>query len=105
MKFFALILAVIVFTLSCIPCMDGAYALGNGKAEIKNSKSENQQQHKETDACSPFCTCNCCAGFTFLLSSIKVQPIVHVSEKIYSSYFSSSATAISLAIWQPPQLS
>jgi hypothetical protein len=99
-------MAVIVLALSCIPCMDGAYAMTNNAATIENSTSKNrqEQQHKGNDACSPFCTCNCCAGFAFSPFSIKVQSIVHVAAKKYSSYLSSSAIAISLPVWQPPQL-
>lgn len=106
MRFFAFIMAVIVMALSCIPCMDGAYAMTTNSVMIENSTSKNPQekQHKDTDACSPFCTCNCCAGFAFSPSSIKLQPIVHIAAKKYSSYLSSSAIANSLPIWQPPQL-
>jgi len=99
-------MAVIVLALSCIPCMDSAYAMTNNAARIENSTSKNrqEQQHKGNDACSPFCTCNCCAGFAFSPFLIKVQPIVHIAAKKYSSYLSSSAIAISLPVWQPPQL-
>ena len=107
MKIFALIMAVIVLALSCIPCMDDAYAMNTNSITIEtltSNKNQQEQQHNGNDFCSPFCTCNCCAGFAFSSSSIKVQPIIHVTAKKYSSYLSSSAIAISLPIWQPPQL-
>ena len=104
MKIFTFFLAILVFVLSCIPCMDSAYALTNGKAVIEKSSSSNQQ-HKEADPCSPFCTCNCCSGFIFLLTSLKVEPVVHFIKKQYCSYLSSSAIKISLPVWQPPQIS
>ena len=84
--------------------MDSAYAMTNGKAVIEKSSTSNQQ-HKETDPCSPFCTCNCCAGFTFLFTSLKLQPVIHVIKKQYCFYLSYPATEISLPVWQPPQIS
>ena len=84
--------------------MDSAYALTNGKAVIEKSSTSNQQ-HKETDPCSPFCTCNCCAGFTFLLTLLKLQPVIHVIKKQYCFYLSCPATEISFPVWQPPHIS
>lgn len=104
MKFFAFIMAIIVFALSCMPCKDGMYAMDRSKAKIENLKSQNQKEHGTNDACSPFCTCNCCAGFAFQFSAIKVENTVHVLAKVYSPGISSPAIAISLPIWQPPQL-
>jgi len=85
--------------------MDGVYALGNAKATIEKSASQNDSDHKDGDTCSPFCSCNCCAGLAFLVSAIKVSPVIHVPAKMYSGYLSSAAIEISLPIWQPPQLS
>ena len=83
--------------------MDAPFAQTIGKATIEKSSSQNQQ-HKEADPCSPFCTCNCCAGFAFSISVMKVQPIIHVVTKEYCFYLSSSAIKISLPVWQPPQI-
>ena len=103
MKIITFLMAIMVFVLSCIPCMDAPFAQTIGKPTIEKSSSQNQQ-HKEADPCSPFCTCNCCAGFAFSPSLIKVQPIMQVVIKEYCSYLSSSAIEISLPVWQPPQI-
>ena len=104
MKIFAFIMAVIVLMLSCIQCMDSANDMGNSKANTVISKSGNSQDHTNTEDCSPFCSCNCCVGFTLAFTDIKAEPAIHASAKFYASHLPSSVIKISLPIWQPPQL-
>ncbi len=104
MKILAFIMAVIVLTLSCIQCMDFDNSMGNANVKTVISKSDNSQHHTNTDNCSPFCTCNCCAGFTYKATDIKIEHTVHASTKLYAVHLPSSVIEISLPIWQPPQL-
>ncbi len=105
MKIFALIMAIVVITLSCTPCMDGAFAMSNAKAAIGKSTSNEQSDHKDGDTCSPFCSCNCCTGLASLLSPVKLTPIIRAESKQYASFLPSAVIEISLPVWQPPQLS
>lgn len=56
MKFFALILSLVVLWLTLTPCIDTP-------EDNCVSKTEMSQQHSHSgdlDLCSPFCTCQCC---------------------------------------------
>ena len=102
MKLFAFLLAVLVLALSVVPCAD-VNATGKGKFQVE-IKAAHQDNDYHVDACSPFCQCACCAGFSINHSLISVESIRVVPHK-QSSFFSASETIkVSLAIWQPPQL-
>ncbi len=104
MKSFAFIMALIVLALSCMPCMDEASAMSNDKAKAQISKSNSPEEHNDIDNCSPFCACNCCSGFTFVITTHQIEnPILPSSEKA-SSFLPAEIINISLPIWQPPQL-
>ena len=84
-----------------MPCSDVGATGKNMTLELKKSQNNETQQ---SDVCSPFCTCSCCAGF----SINHVIPNIQIPAKIYEinytvSYYS-AVIKISLPIWQPPQL-
>lgn len=90
--------------LSCLPCSDSKEC--NVKAEVKISSSTNHQEHNHTkEACTPFCTCSCCAASAFdsPLSKIQATKVIFQSEK-YSLYNVASNTEVYYSIWQPPKL-
>ena len=104
MKLFTFLLAVMVLALSCVPCMDDTFAANDGKAKAEISKSGQQKEHSNTDACSPFCTCNCCTGFTFVFIHCEVtHPVLLAPEKI-TPHLPAEISNIALPVWQPPQL-
>lgn len=105
MKFSAFIMAFIVIWLSCLPCGDDAFAVNPGKLKTETVKKSNQQEgQNHTDACSPFCQCACCPGFSVnhTLNTISTLPII--CTKQFTSCLSSTPINVSLPIWQPPQL-
>lgn len=102
MKFIAFILGLIILALSVMPCTD-AKAM-NGKAKTELTQATHQQGNPLSDACSPFCQCACCVGFSIVKPITSFSIIEPVSPKSYSLFFSSSSKRISLPIWQPPQL-
>ncbi|NNV57800.1 DUF6660 family protein [Limnovirga soli] len=104
MKLFTFLLAVMVFALSCVPCMDGAFTANDNKAKAEISKSSEQKNHTDADNCSPFCACNCCTGFTLAFNTYKlVHPVLNEVDKA-SIHLPAKITSIALPIWQPPQL-
>ena len=105
MKIFAFILAVLVLALSCMPCTDGANAMNNSDAKTEFSKSGKQQEHKDLDDCSPFCTCSCCTGFTFLFIPYQINYLIPQSAEKTAFLLPSKISDIALPVWQPPQLS
>jgi len=84
--------------------MDRTNAKSAYKAKLEISKSHNQQGGDCSDACSPFCQCSCCAGFSinhFVASIIYIPPYESITK---AAYLPSSVLDVALPIWQPPQL-
>lgn len=105
MKFFAFIMACIVLLLSVMPCMDNGNETNANKAKAEFSKSNNKQpQHPDTDNCSPFCSCNCCAGITYFPATYQAMHLVFPSAEKATALISAKASKIALPVWQPPQL-
>ena len=77
----------------------------NVKGEVKILASSNQQQHNHNkEACTPFCQCTCCAGFSINHTIVSVPAITVPPSKGISSFLPDNIREISLPIWQPPQL-
>jgi len=104
MKFLFFFLGFFLLYLSCLPCSDSTEC--NAKAEVKISASTNHQEHNHTkEACTPFCTCSCCAASAFysVSSKIQVTKVIFRSEK-YPLYNVAFNTGVYYSIWQPPKL-
>lgn len=111
MKWLTIILSVYLLGLSFWPCADEP-SLTSGQAAmamISSIATESERSHHhEHDACSPFCTCSCCAAtitvfphFSYsLLPSVEMIPIDVATFHYVSAPLSDTLTAI----WQPPKL-
>lgn len=93
-----------VLALSFMPCMDDAYAMNSKNAKCLISKSGQPQGHNQTDACSPFCACNCCTGFTLQFSPYQTDNTILFSTEKTAFHLPSKISDIALPVWQPPQL-
>ena len=101
MKLFAFVMAIIVIVQSCMPCTD-VFAMSSGKAKVEIANGHGARGAQD-DACSPFCLCACCAGFSLIfhsLPSIAPAPVVCAE---YIEFYLSDIREMSLPIWQPPQ--
>ncbi len=96
-------MAVLVIGLSCIPCADDVFASNPDKAK-KEISTEHEHQENHNDACSPFCHCTCCAGYSINHSLISISNPLISGDKFFSSYLPDNLIEVSLPIWQPPQL-
>lgn len=85
-----------------MPCADNAFAKNAGKQAVV--KATHQQDNGFKDACSPFCQCSCCAGFSInhFVPPVFIAPVFSDNPK--SSFLSSEVIEVALPIWQPPQL-
>jgi hypothetical protein len=104
MKLFFSILSLAMLYISCLPCGDRNEC--NVRTEAKISATDNHQQHKHnSEACSPFCSCSCCAASAFYspFSKAPVNKIEFQSEK-YLLYNVSFSTEAHNSIWQPPKI-
>ncbi|MBS0424080.1 MAG: hypothetical protein JSR71_06575 [Proteobacteria bacterium] len=102
MKLFAFIMAVMVLILSDMPCKDNAATAKGKTVVIKNSSGQNHKDH--SDACSPFCQCACCAGFSINHNIASISNIVIYNSPSYSSFLPSQTIEIAYPVWQPPKL-
>ncbi len=104
MRFLFFFLGFSLLYLSCLACSDSTEC--NAKSESKISASANHQAHNHSkEACTPFCTCSCCAATAFYhpLSKVQFVKIIFRSEKapLDDENFNSE---VSYSIWQPPKL-
>jgi hypothetical protein len=103
MKFLTIILSFYLLLLTAIPCIDTSVDNTLNKTELSQENQDNHQ-HNDSDLCSPFCACNCCAT-----SVIFQQYLVQINYFSYieKQYFpvSSGFFSVRLAsIWQPPKI-
>lgn len=102
-----LIIGLYLLGLSGIPCSDSMEC--NVSAEATISASSNHEEHNHAneanEACTPFCTCACCAitAFHHPLNKVQTVKIFLQSEK-YLHHNEGLNTSISCSIWQPPRL-
>ena len=105
MRIIVFVLAFIVLALSCLPCADGAYVLNVDKTKAELVKALTQQNEGDhNDACSPFCHCTCCAGFSINHIFTSVNSVNFLPAKNFTFYLQVNINEISLPVWQPPQL-
>ena len=92
-----------VLAFSVIPCADSDSLGSEAKYELAQTMPhDNDQDHN--DACSPFCICSCCAGFS-VVAKLLVTPTLFIPyQTAHTAYISERLFSIALPIWQPPQL-
>ncbi|WP_317168203.1 DUF6660 family protein [Pontibacter pamirensis] len=101
MKILTIICALLVVTLSVMPC-----CLTDNCASEEMMTEQADSHEKDTDACSPFYSCSTCIGFTVSDFSVApVTPLLSHSGHHFATYRQSFFTQFHHAIWQPPKLS
>ncbi len=102
MKFFAFIMAVAVLLLSCVPCADATTSVvAKLKVESTHTGTGN---HDEADACSPFCICSCCSGFSINHSAFSLTKPTSFVDMYFNNFLSSYESEIHTPFWQPPRI-
>jgi hypothetical protein len=103
MRLFAFIMAVLVLSLSCLPCGDvNTLVQKEGKVKYELSKCDDGDRHE--DDCSPFCHCSCCAGFSIHHQVAAVQQSFPPLNSIHAARYIETIREVSIPVWQPPQL-
>lgn len=103
MRLFGFIMAVLVLVLSCMPCSDTDAAHSNERASVQAMHTSNPLGGKMDD-CSPFCQCNCCAGFPLQSFSNSISLAIPETHITHSGFYNASISRIAIPIWQPPKL-
>jgi hypothetical protein len=101
------LIAIYILALSVYPCSDQETCADE---RIQGSTVVNVQDHnhtsEESDHCTPFCICSCCAAHIQLhyVSDITLVNLVH-NTPIATQYLERHSLNNSKAIWQPPKIS
>ncbi|WP_353129775.1 DUF6660 family protein [Parapedobacter pyrenivorans] len=106
MKWFAMILAILLTVLFVMPCTDGDNRCQDESATQTTDQMTHDHGKDKDDGCSPFCLCACCsiavAAFHFhqpKLGNLIPKPILREAV-IRNDYFVSNYLG---NIWQPPK--
>ena len=99
-------MASLLLALSILPCADEDFAMKEGKAKTEIAKQHEQQEDPgHDDACSPFCHCTCCSGFSISHFFAAASSLMLMNSKCYTSYLPGNPIQYSPPIWQPPKIS
>jgi len=102
-KLLCLIFALFVLTLSARPCC------ADRECETREViKKEQTQNHSEQDCqgCSPFFSCGSCVGFIAAKPAfLSMERTFETPERTYVPYVYPDLKDVTLAVWQPPQIS
>jgi hypothetical protein len=71
LKVIAIILSFFIFCLAITPCSDARTCDADASTELIGADTHDHSTD-EHDACTPFCTCQCC-GITFTFSEISLE--------------------------------
>jgi hypothetical protein len=104
MKFFFFLMGCLIIYLSCLPCGDSRDCDATAAEKISTAGNHQEHQH-ESESCTPFCTCSCCAISVFyapLLKTHFAKIIFQTTE--YPNYLVAFNKEVYQSIWQPPKI-
>ena len=100
MRFFAIILSVIVLVLAVVPCC----SYDNCGDELETERAQGSDDEGSEMPCSPFVSCTSCSGIC-ITPQIKLSFVpVATLENSFISYNQFFISFYSPKIWQPPKL-
>lgn len=102
MKFFAYILSVYIVVLTIMPCVDIHQDTISQNIELLTTSSNTHQTN--SDHCSPFCTCTCCATSVVLQNTVIQFKCFPIDIEQLFEYDLSYSTSEYYSIWQPPKI-
>lgn len=108
MRLFALLFAVYLCCLACMPCADDVQGCGaQVLTSISPTPHSDRGQHDLGDWCSPLCQCHCCAG-AVLAASKAVQlaypaPAWWAIGRYHALLLVAAPTRATATVWQPPR--
>ncbi|HZH95629.1 MAG TPA: DUF6660 family protein [Flavisolibacter sp.] len=98
-KVFPFIMAFLVLSFSFLPCADGATPEDETPCSLAGTTADDEPHD---DACSPFCICTCCAGFSLTTIAIAPLPFIASYNTSHSSFIAARTNSIASSVWQPP---
>lgn len=104
MKCFTLLFNIYLLALGFFPCADVDDCVETNNIAI-TANTSNKEDNKETENCTPFCICACCA-VPIIHQSVSIKEVsqqIHLGVK-YASLKIKYPSHNSASIWQPPKL-
>jgi hypothetical protein len=102
MKFLTFIMSIFILALSIVPCADVDASSLKEKSKIETPVSENTQHNNMSDGCGPFCSCNCCVGFT-KPEIFQINPLITIILDITYPYIEKKKSSNTYPPFQPPK--
>jgi hypothetical protein len=99
MRFLAPFLALIVLSLSLIPCSDKM-----GVSDTANVETHSDHSGSHIEDCTPFCTCSCCSTSVVFSPEAIVIAKVPLQLSQNSFFYQEGESFFSHSIWQPPKI-
>lgn len=105
MKLISTILSILITFLSLLPC-DDVKVIDNCDQEIQ-FHNDNDNDHSNTDDCSPFCLCQCCHTPVVIFSPYYFNTAItlYSNYKQLGYYQSLILNILLYPIWNPPKIS
>jgi hypothetical protein len=102
MKFFAFLFSLYILTLNCLPCGDSREC--DVQKEQNVSSTPGLEHGHESEACTPFCTCACCASAGFYAQLVITKGATPVFERMCFQHINDDFQSYDLKdVWQPPR--
>lgn len=104
----SLLLSLIFIAISMYPCADKYENVASSSNEITFQTTTIQQHSDHTthkDACSPLCTCSCCAVSLTVAKAASIVTFATplINSKVNSIY-QNLVDNLDFSIWQPPKI-
>jgi hypothetical protein len=103
LKYISFILTLYLLMLIVISCVD--VHMDHRSQYIEFSQNTTNNNHRDADFCSPFCTCNCCVSPVIIEETIIQYNHFMLPQEHHSCYISVYNSSQFASIWQPPKLS
>jgi hypothetical protein len=102
MKFVAFLFSFYILTLNCLPCGDSREC--DVQKEQTVSSTSGQEHGHESEVCTPFCTCACCASAGFYPQLVNTKLATPVFERRSFQHLDDDFQSYDIhAVWQPPR--
>lgn len=85
-----------------MPCVDVPHLKNLNKSEL--SVPVTDSNHKTTDHCSPFCTCDCCISNVIPADNTIRLKCMEYTFNEYKAYSASYVSSFFSSYWQPPKI-
>jgi hypothetical protein len=103
MRIAGYILSIMVLALTCLPCSDARCAMAAAKAKATHAANQSNDEDHE-DACSPFCHCACCAGFSIQHIVSSFHLMAPGKNAGHYSFYTVALKEMASVVWQPPKI-